>query len=41
MEAPTESLPAIGRQADQVSGPDLSREEPYDVYDVPPEPGQF
>ena len=40
VEAPTESLPAIGRQADQVGGPDVSREGPYDVYDVPPESGQ-
>ena len=28
------------RQADRVGGPDLSREGPFDVYDVPPEPGQ-
>ena len=40
VEAPTESLPAIGRQADQVGGPDGSREGPYNVYDVPPESGQ-
>ena len=36
VEAPTESLPAIGCQADEVGGPDVSREGPYDVYDVPP-----
>ena len=40
VEASTESLPAIGRQTDQVGGPDVSREGPYDVYDVPPESGQ-
>ena len=40
VEAPTESLPVIGRQADQVGGPDVSREGPYDVYDVLPESGQ-
>ena len=40
VEAPTESLPAIGRQGDQVGGPDVSREGLYDVYDVPPESGQ-
>ena len=40
VEAPTESLPAIGRQADEVGGLDVSREGPYDVYDVPPESGQ-
>ena len=40
VEAPTESLPAIERQANQVGGPDVSREGPYDVYDVPPESGQ-
>ena len=40
VEAPTESLPAIERQADQVGGPDVSREGPYDVHDIPPESGQ-
>ena len=40
VEASTESPSAMGRQADQVGGPDLSREGPYDVYDVPPESGQ-
>ena len=40
VEASTESLPAIGRQTDKVGGPDVSREGPYDVYDVPPESGQ-
>ena len=40
VEASTESLPAIGRQTDQVGVPDVSREGPYDVYDVPPESGQ-
>ena len=40
VEAPTESLPAIGRQADEVGGPDVSREGPYDVYNVTPESGQ-
>ena len=28
-------------QADQDSGPDLTREGPFDVYEVPPEPGQL
>ena len=41
VEASTESSSAMGRQADQVGGPDLSREGPYDVYDVPPESGQL
>ena len=27
-------------QGDQDSGPDLTREGPFDVYEVPPEPGQ-
>ena len=40
VKVPTESLPAIGRQADEVGGPDISREGPYDVHDVPPESGQ-
>ena len=40
VEASTESPSAMGRQADQVGSPDLSREGPYDVYDVPPESGQ-
>ena len=40
VEASTESFPAIGRQTDQVGVPDVSREGPYDVYDVPPESGQ-
>ena len=40
VEASTESLRAIGRQTDQVGVPDVSREGPYDVYDVPPESGQ-
>ena len=31
VEAPTESLPAIGRQAEEVGGPDVSREVLYDV----------
>ena len=35
VEASTESLPAIGRQTDQVGVPDVWREGPYDVYDVP------
>ena len=40
VEASTESPSAMGRQAYQVVGPDLSREGPYNVYDVPPESGQ-
>ena len=40
VEASTESPSAMGRQADQVGGLDVSREGPYDVYDVPPESGQ-
>ena len=40
VEASTESPSAMGRQADQVGAPDVSREGPYDVYDVPPESGQ-
>ena len=40
VEAPTESFPAIGRQAEEVGGPDVSREGPYEVHDVPPESGQ-
>ena len=40
VEASTESPSAMGRQANQVGGPDVSREGPYDVYDVPPESGQ-
>ena len=35
---PTEC--ARGRQADQVGGPDLSREGPFEVCDVPPTSGQ-
>ena len=40
VEASTESPSAMVRQADRVGGPDLSREGPFHVYDVPPEPGQ-
>ena len=40
VEASTESPSAMGCQTDQVGGPDVSREGPYDVYDVPPESGQ-
>ena len=36
LEASTESPSTMGRQADQVGGPDLSREGPFEVYDVPP-----
>ena len=39
VEAPTESLPALGHQAVEAGGPDVSREGPYNVYDVPPESG--
>ena len=35
VEGSGESPPAMGRQADQVGGPDLSREGPFEVYDVP------
>ena len=40
VEASTESLPAIGRQTVQGGSPDVSREGPYDVYDLPPESRQ-
>ena len=40
MKASTESSSAMGRQADQVGRPDLPREGPFEVYDVPPTSGQ-
>ena len=40
LEASTESPSTMGRQADQVGGTDLSREGPFEVYDVPPTSGQ-
>ena len=40
VEASTESPSAMGRQADQVGEPDLLREGPFEVYDVPPTSGQ-
>ena len=38
--ASTESPSAMGRQTDQIGGPDLSREGPFEVCDVPPTSGQ-
>ena len=41
VEASAESPSAMrGRQADQVGGPDVSREGPFEVYDIPPTSGQ-
>ena len=40
VEASKESPSAMGHQADQVGGPDLSREGPFEVHDVPPTSGQ-
>ena len=38
--ASTQSPSTMGRQADQVGGPDLSREGPFEVCEVPPTSGQ-
>ena len=40
VEASTASPSAMGRQADQVDGSDLSREGPFEVHDVPTTSGQ-
>ena len=40
VEASTESPSTMGRQADQFGGPELLREGPFEVYDVPPTSGQ-
>ena len=40
VEASTESPSTMGRQTDQIGGPELLREGPFEVYDVPPTSGQ-